>query len=55
MYVYIVEYQIFKLITRNTIFFSLTQDGGTPLHLAVIHYTQCDETQCKIVTSITEG
>jgi hypothetical protein len=33
---------------------SLTQDGGTPLHLAVIHYTQCDETQCKIVTYITE-
>ena len=33
---------------------SSTQDGGTPLHLTVIHYTQCDETQCKIVTSITE-
>ena len=28
--------------------------GGTPLHLTVIHYTQCDETQCKIVTSIAE-
>lgn len=33
---------------------SLVQDGGTPLHLAVIHYTQCDETHCKIVTSIVE-
>lgn len=28
--------------------------GATPLHLTVIHYTQCDETQCKIVTSIAE-
>lgn len=34
--------------------FDAVSGGGTPLHLTVIHYTQCDETQCKIVTSITE-
>jgi hypothetical protein len=33
---------------------SLTEDAGSPLHLVVIHYKQCDETQCKIVTSIVE-
>lgn len=27
---------------------------GTPLHLTVIQYKQCDETHCKNVTSITE-
>ena len=36
------------------VFDSVAGGGGTPLHLTVIHYTQCDETQCKIVTSITE-
>jgi hypothetical protein len=36
------------------VFDAVAGGGGTPLHLTVIHYTQCDETQCKIVTSITE-
>lgn len=36
------------------VFDAVAGAGGTPLHLTVIHYTQCDETQCKIVTSITE-
>lgn len=36
------------------VFDSVAGGGVPPLHLTVIHYTQCDETQCKIVTSITE-
>lgn len=28
--------------------------SGAPLHLTVIHYTQCDETRCKKVRSIIE-
>ena len=34
--------------------YDAVSDGETPLHLTVIHYTQCDETHCKIVTSIVE-
>ena len=31
--------------------YDAVSDGETPLHLTVIHYTQCDETHCKMVHS----